>query len=152
MNDQIRIVRMIVYKKTDEWYIEWQRMTTSGTTNDNEWYNEWKRVTTSGTSDNKWYRKWTRMTTSNKKWQRMTASDKRMNTNESRYNRAILWFKRNKRPIWFLNNFIQFYMQYSSQMFLEIRVLKVCNIHSKTPVLESLFNKDASLKACNFTK
>ena len=30
----------IVYKKTDEWYIEWQRVvqrvTTSGTTNDNE--------------------------------------------------------------------------------------------------------------------
>ena len=38
----------IVYKKTDECYIEWQqvawqRMTTSGKTNDNEW----KGVTTS---------------------------------------------------------------------------------------------------------
>ena len=28
--------KKIVYKKTDEWYIEWQRVTT----NDNEWYNE----------------------------------------------------------------------------------------------------------------
>ena len=27
---------MIVYKKTDEWYIEWQRVTTSGTTSDSE--------------------------------------------------------------------------------------------------------------------
>ena len=25
-----------------------------------------------------------------------------------------------------------------------------CNVHKKTPVLESLFNKVASLKACNF--
>ena len=33
----------ILYKKTDEWYIEWQRVTTSGTTNDNEW----QRVTIS---------------------------------------------------------------------------------------------------------
>ena len=35
----------IVYKKTDEWYNEWQQVTT----NDNEWYNEWQQVTTSGT-------------------------------------------------------------------------------------------------------
>ena len=34
----------------NEWYNEWQRMTTSGTTNDNEWQqmtksdNEWQRV------------------------------------------------------------------------------------------------------------
>ena len=26
----------IVYKKTDEWYTEWQRVRTSGTTTDNE--------------------------------------------------------------------------------------------------------------------
>ena len=42
---------MIVYKNTDEWYIEWQRVTT----NNNEWYNEWERMTASDTaSDNKW--------------------------------------------------------------------------------------------------
>ena len=50
-------VRWIVYKKTDEWCIEWQRVvqrvTTSGTTSDNEW----QRVTTSGTTnDNEWQR------------------------------------------------------------------------------------------------
>ena len=63
------------------------------------------------------------------------------------------------RPIRFLNNFIQFSMQYittirtsRSQMFFEIGVLKVCNIHRKTPVLESLFSKVASLEACNFIK
>ena len=39
----------IFYKKTDEWYIESQRVTT----NDNEWYREWQRMTTSvTTSDN----------------------------------------------------------------------------------------------------
>ena len=27
----------IVHKKTDEWCIEWQRVTTSGTTSDNKW-------------------------------------------------------------------------------------------------------------------
>ena len=47
----IRKKYMIVYKKTDEWYIEWQRVTTRGTTSDNEW----QRVTTSGaTSDKEW--------------------------------------------------------------------------------------------------
>ena len=47
---------MIVYKKTDEWYNEWQRTSTS----DNEWYNEWQRMTM---SDNEWYNEWQRMTT-----------------------------------------------------------------------------------------
>ena len=41
----------IVYKHTDEWCIEWQRMTTSGATNKNQWYNEWEPMTT---NDNKW--------------------------------------------------------------------------------------------------
>ena len=68
--------KTIVYKKTDEWYIEWQRVTTNDnewqrvvqrvTTNDNEWYNEWQRMTT---SDNEWYNKWQRMTTSDNEWQ-----------------------------------------------------------------------------------
>ena len=34
---QVNTGMTIFYKKTDEWYIEWQRMTS----NDNEWYNEW---------------------------------------------------------------------------------------------------------------
>ena len=70
-----------------------------------------------------------------------------------------LCFKRNKRPIWFLNNFIRFSMQYittirssRSLMFFEIGVLKACNIHRKTPVLESIFSKAATLVACNFIK
>ena len=73
-------------------------------------------------------------------WQRVI---KRMNTNESKENRVILFFKRNKMPIWLLNNFIQFSMQCKttitrsrSQMFFEIGFLKVCNIHRKTHVLE----------------
>ena len=73
---------MIVYKKTDKWYIECQWVTTSGTTSDNgwqpvttndkEWCNEWQqlvqRVTT---SDNEWQR----VTTNDKKWQGMRSSD-----------------------------------------------------------------------------
>ena len=77
---------VIVYKKTDEWYIEWQRVKANGTTGDNEWQrvttsgrtndNEWQRVVQGvATSDSKWQRvrmydkKWQWMTTSNKKWQ-----------------------------------------------------------------------------------
>ena len=59
----------------------------------------------------------------------------------------------------FLNNFIQFSMQYvttirtsRSQMFFEIGVLKVCNIHRETPVLEPLFSKVANLEAYKFIK
>ena len=52
----------IVYKKTDEWYIKWEQVTTSDTTSDNEW----QRVTT---NDNQWYNEWQRVV------QRMTASD-----------------------------------------------------------------------------
>ena len=36
------------------------------------------------------------------------------------------------------------------KMFFEIVVLKACNIHRKTPVLQSLFSKVASLETCNF--
>ena len=75
-------VSKIVYKKTDEWYIEWQRVTT----NDNECYNEWQQMTTSDnewqrmttsdtTSDNEWYNEWQRVTASDKEWQRMVISD-----------------------------------------------------------------------------
>ena len=39
-----------------------------------------------------------------------------------------------------------------SQIFFEIGVLKVCNIHRKTPVLESLISKVASLEAYKFIK
>ena len=40
--EQIHVIKRIVYKKTDEWYIEW-RVTASD--------NEWQRVTTNG---NEW--------------------------------------------------------------------------------------------------
>ena len=82
---------MIVCKKTDEWYIEWHRMTTSdnewqpvvqqmtrsGTTSGIEWYNKWQRmiqrVTVSGiANDNEWQR----VTKTNNEWQWMTASHK----------------------------------------------------------------------------
>ena len=71
----------------NEWYNEWQRMTTSGTTSDNEWQrvttsdNEWQQVIT---NDNEWQRvewnnKWQRVavsnTTSDNEWQQMAMSD-----------------------------------------------------------------------------
>ena len=37
-------------------------------------------------------------------------------------------------------------------MFFEIGALKVCNIHRKTPVLEPLFSKVASLEAYELIK
>ena len=80
----------IVYKKTDKWYIKWQRVVqrvaTSGTTsdnewkrvttNDNEWYNEWQRVIASSTtsrttSENEWYNEWQRV----EQWKKVNGSD-----------------------------------------------------------------------------
>ena len=58
----------IVCKKTNKWYIEWQRVTTS----DSEWYKKRQRMTTSSTaSDNEWHSEWQRMTTSENEWQRV---------------------------------------------------------------------------------
>ena len=88
------VAASIVYKKTDEWYIEWQRVATSGTKSDNKWYKEWqqvvqrvttndnewqrvvqqvttKRMTTNGT---KWYNEWQRVTTSDIEWREVTTS------------------------------------------------------------------------------
>ena len=65
--------RLIVSKKTDEWYIEWQRVTASGTTSDNEWQRVVQRVTTSGKTS---YNEWQRVTTSHNEWQRVAKSDK----------------------------------------------------------------------------
>ena len=59
-------------EKTDECYIEWQRVTT----NDNEWQRVVQRVTT---DDNEWQRVTTNGATSDKEWQwgiqRVTKSD-----------------------------------------------------------------------------
>ena len=77
---------MIVYKKTEEWYIEWQWVTTSGTTsengwqpvtaNDKEWCNEWQQlVQRATTSDNEWQK----MTRSDKEWYLVTTSDNQAN-------------------------------------------------------------------------
>ena len=54
-------INTIVYEKTDEWYIEWQRVITNGTTSDNERqreiknYNEWQWIAASDkTNENEW--------------------------------------------------------------------------------------------------
>ena len=46
-------------------------------TSDNEWYNEWSRMTTSGTTNGKLYSEWQRVTMNFNKWQwqQMTMSD-----------------------------------------------------------------------------
>ena len=49
---------------------------TSGTSSDNEWYNEWQQMTTHGaTTDNEWYNEWKPMRTSDNKWQWVTVND-----------------------------------------------------------------------------
>ena len=77
------VAASIAYKKTDEWYIEWQRVATSGTKSDNKWYKEWQRMTM---SDNEWYNKWQRNewqqmapsgTTSDSEWQPVTSNDEK---------------------------------------------------------------------------
>ena len=86
----------IVYKKTDKWYIEWQRVTT----NDNEWQRVVQRVTTSDTtSDNEWQRVTTSGITSDNEWQLLTTSDnqwQRTTTNGNEWQRVrevIQWIK-----------------------------------------------------------
>ena len=76
----------IVYKKTEEW----QRMITS----DNEWYNDWQRMATSGTTsgttnDKEWQRVIQRVTTSDNKWHWVTVSDSSGTTSEN----GIVHFK-----------------------------------------------------------
>ena len=83
---------MIIYKKTDEWYIEWQREVQRVTTSDNEWQRVVQRVTTSSTtSDNEW-RVVQRITTRDKEWQRVV-QQVTMNDNEWPFRPIFLFFK-----------------------------------------------------------
>ena len=66
----------IVYKKADEWYIEWQRVTKND--------NAWKRITTSGAaSDKEWQQVIQQVATSDNKQQWVTESDSSGTTNEN---------------------------------------------------------------------
>ena len=68
--------KLIVYKKTGEWYIEWQRVVQRVTASDNEW----QRMTTScTTSDNEWQR----VTKSENEGQWVTASESSGTVNEN---------------------------------------------------------------------
>ena len=69
------LLKLIVHKKRDEWYIKWQEVTTNWdewqrvvqwiTTSDSGWQRVVQRVTTSGTSsDNEWQR----LTMSDSEW------------------------------------------------------------------------------------
>ena len=147
---------LIVYKKTDEWYIEWQRAKKNGTTSDNVWQRVVQWMTR---RDSKWYNKWQgavqgvakngnewlRVTMYDNAWQQMTMSNKKLQwvkVNDSEWWKEwkrirvskIEWFyilKWNKRSIWSLNNFIQFFIQYittirssRSQKFFKIGIFK----------------------------
>ena len=118
------------------------------TPNEIEWYNGWQRViqwlTTGGTaSDSEWKNEWIQIRVSKIEWFYVSKETK----------------GHSGRPVRFWNNLIQFSMQYittirisRSQMFFEIGVLKLYNIHRNMPVLESLFSKAASLEAYKFIK
>ena len=77
---------MIVYKKTDEWYIEWQQVTKSD--------NEWQRIITSGTTnDNEWYDEWQRMTTNDNKWQQVVQEMKTNDTEQGQVKESDFGFR-----------------------------------------------------------
>ena len=64
--------KAIVYKKTNEWYIErqlmtneWHRMVQRMVTSDNEWQPVAQRMTT---NDNECYNEWQQVTTSDNEW------------------------------------------------------------------------------------
>ena len=78
---------MVIYKKTEEWYIEWHRMTTS----DNECHRVVQQMTTSDiTSDNEWQRVVQQVTTNDNKWQWVTKND------NSEWQRVIKWINTNE--------------------------------------------------------
>ena len=77
-------IKPIVYKKTDEWYIEWQRVITSGAKSDNEWQRVVKRVTT---NENEWYNEWQGMTTSDNEWQQVV---QRVTKSENEWQRVAM--------------------------------------------------------------
>ena len=56
----------------------------------------------------------------------------------------------------FMENLIKIFVEVQRQPFTDVLQnscsLKFCNIRRKTPGVESLFNKVASLQTCNFTK
>ena len=101
---------MIVYKLTDEWYIQWQRMTSSGTTNDNDWYNKWQRVVQNiTTNDNEWQK----MKMSDSEWQRAI---KRMKTYKNGFK---LKQKTNLVP----EEFHSIFMQYVTTIYSAIETI-----------------------------
>ena len=91
-----KLALTIVYKKTDEWYIEWQRVTTNDkewqrvvkrmTTNDSEWYNEWQRM---ATSDNEWQQVVQQVTKSENEWQRLAMSEASESSGTANENGAV---------------------------------------------------------------
>ena len=147
---------------------EWQQVVQRMAMSDNEWHRVVQRMATrDSTSHNELYSKRQRMTASNKKWQWVTENDSEWWNKWIRMRVSkIEWFYASRKtkgqsgkPIRSQNNFIQFCMQFvitirisRSQMFFEIGVLKVYNIHRETPVLEPLFSKTANLKAYKFIK
>ena len=147
---------------------EWQQVVQRMAMSDNEWHRVVQRMATrDSTSHNELYSKRQRMTTSNKKWQWVTENDSEWWNKWIRMRVSkIEWFyvsRKTKgqsgRPFRSQNNFIQFCMQYvitirisRSQMFFEIGVLKVYNIHREKLVLEPLFSKVANLEAYKFIK
>ena len=79
---------MIVYKKTDEWNIQIQRVTTSSTISDNKWQGMVQRITTlttiGTTSDNEWQRVQTNGNDWCSKWQHMITCGTTKKTTESK--------------------------------------------------------------------
>ena len=94
--------KMIVYKKTDEWYTEWQRITAS----DNEWQQVIQRMTTSST---------TSFTTSDNEWQRMTMSGK---TNGNEWHHE---WKRMRVILGFRTKSVMYNYNICSNVFLKIK-------------------------------
>ena len=101
---------MIVYKKADEWYLGWQRVTKSDATTENER----QRVTMNG---NEWHQRvvqWvTTRTTKDSNWQRVTLNDNEwpwLTTNDNewfnKWQRVVQWMKANKSHFRFQNETI----------------------------------------------
>ena len=91
------IKQQILYKKTGDWFIEWQWMTTSSTTGDSEWQRVVQRVTT---NDNEWQlavtndSEWQQLTMRDRKWQQVVQRMKAVQyTSKNGWLPSFLWQK-----------------------------------------------------------
>ena len=142
-------ILQIVYKKTDELYIEWQRVVQRVTRSDNEWHRVVQRMTTiSTTSDNEWYSEWQPMKKTSNEWQREKTNDKEW-YNEWKQMREIFISEWNNYTIKTTIYSATSYWKYNVNQNIWRSSHRRCSTKKAAPNNFAIF-AEKHLKACNF--